>query len=192
MPDGEEPVVEPTLESLHADECPKCLSKLSTAAKNMERRKPGEVSTFKHSPGESFSSSSGSCKHGGKHTWRHGLCVRCKMPEGYERHTENRHRRELERATPGKDIRKRCPTCDFSWLDRYRKPDCPKCNRPLEVVPRLKPGEVSTFKYKAGDALESLGGACRKGGYHYFKFGRCRKCGAGEGRLYYTHFVQAA
>lgn len=79
------------------------------------------------------------------------------------------HRRELERATPGKDIRKRCPTCDFSWLDRYRKPDCPKCNRPLEVVPRLKPGEVSTFKYKAGDALESLGGACRKGGYHYFK-----------------------
>ncbi|KAJ9463626.1 hypothetical protein DIPPA_09929 [Diplonema papillatum] len=104
------------------------------------------------------------------------------------------------------EVRKRCPHCDFSWLDKYGKNECPKCSQPLSVggpshqrqswatgaytaqqtsglhgAARIQPGEASTFKQSASSAMESAGGACPKGGPHMWKFGKCSKCGRGEG-----------
>eukprot|EP01059_Diplonema_ambulator_P009898 TRINITY_DN1987_c0_g1_i1.p1 TRINITY_DN1987_c0_g1~~TRINITY_DN1987_c0_g1_i1.p1 ORF type:complete len:111 (+),score=21.54 TRINITY_DN1987_c0_g1_i1:57-389(+) len=103
------------------------------------------------------------------------------------------------------EVRKRCPHCDFSWLDKYGKNECPKCIQPLTsgqavgsrpswqgtsytTTPqsrvaghRIQPGEVSTFKQRASSAMESSSGSCNKGGAHMWKFGKCSKCGVGEG-----------
>mmetsp|Transcript_9629 Transcript_9629/g.24508 ORF Transcript_9629/g.24508 Transcript_9629/m.24508 type:complete len:148 (-) Transcript_9629:307-750(-) len=93
---------------------------------------------------------------------------------------------ELECVASGTEVRKTCPTCSFSWLDKYGKPECPKCLSPLNDKPRRKAGEVSTYKYAPADAMESVAGQCRKGGPHHFKFGKCRQCGLGEGSMHYT------
>eukprot|EP01064_Diplonema_japonicum_P016050 TRINITY_DN2407_c1_g2_i1.p1 TRINITY_DN2407_c1_g2~~TRINITY_DN2407_c1_g2_i1.p1 ORF type:complete len:118 (+),score=15.39 TRINITY_DN2407_c1_g2_i1:22-354(+) len=103
------------------------------------------------------------------------------------------------------EVRKRCPHCDFSWLDKYNKNECPKCIQPLtsgstvgarpswntqqySTSPtnrvsghRLQPGEASSNKQRASSAMESSSGNCSKGGSHMWKFGKCSKCGRGEG-----------
>ncbi|KAL1498975.1 hypothetical protein AB1Y20_013495 [Prymnesium parvum] len=78
--------------------------------------------------------------------------------------------------------RKSCPTCQHSWLDEHGKPECPKCLTPLGgAPPKRMPGEASTMKQSAGSAMESESGTCPKGGAHHWKFGKCNKCGVGEG-----------
>jgi hypothetical protein len=74
------------LDKYQKDECPKCLSKLSTSfmliAKGGSRRVAGEVSTFKQPPGSAMESESGSCLFGGPHSWRFGRCSKCGRSEG--------------------------------------------------------------------------------------------------------------
>ena len=114
------------------------------------------------------------------------------------------------------EVRKRCPHCDFSWLDKYGKNECPKCIQPLvstggggragwdggayssQVVSgrtagaRIQPGEASTYKQSAGSAMESVSGQCPKGGPHLWKFGKCSQCGKGEGYSGGAGYAQAA
>lgn len=83
-----------------------------------------------------------------------------------------------------KEVRKTCASCSYGWLDKYGKNECPKCLAPLTgagSVASRAPGEASTFKRGAGDAMESSSGDCSKGGEHTWKFGKCGKCGQGEG-----------
>lgn len=46
---------------------------------------------------------------------------------------------------------------------------------------RRAPGEASTYRHPANSAMESAGGQCPRGGMHIWKFGKCTKCGRGEG-----------
>jgi len=84
---------------------------------------------------------------------------------------------------PKKEVRRSCPYCGHSWLDKYGKDECPKCLNPLSAagaVPRA-PGEATSNKLSAASAMESESGKCPKGGAHTFRFGKCSKCGKGEG-----------
>jgi len=82
------------------------------------------------------------------------------------------------------EVRKTCPTCAHSWVDKYDKNECPKCLSPLHgggEQAKRAPGEPVTNKQAAGSAMESESGQCSKGGAHTWKFGKCSKCGMGEG-----------
>eukprot|EP00955_Chlamydomonas_euryale_P059337 357348-Chlamydomonas_euryale.AAC.1 len=101
----------------------------------------------------------------------------------------------LERRSSPGEKRRHCGCCDYSWLDKYGKNECPKCLAPLVggggVAPpktgnviatgRRLPGEAVTYKLAASDACESVSGQCGRGGAHTWKFGKCSKCGLGEG-----------
>ena len=90
----------------------------------------------------------------------------------------------LPDSAPAKEVRKTCPTCAHSWLDKYGKKECPKCLKPLpegKATPKRAPGEASTYKQSASSAMESSSGECPKGGPCTWKFGKCSKCGRGEG-----------
>eukprot|EP00976_Prorocentrum_cordatum_P003138 60983-Prorocentrum_minimum.AAC.1 len=64
-------------------------------------------------------------------------------------------------------IRKTCPTCDWSWLDKYNKNECPKCANPLV------PNKLVPTRYRPGSAMDSESGSCKQGGLHKWKFGKC-------------------
>jgi hypothetical protein len=93
--------------------------------------------------------------------------------------------RALVQAAGGSGAgRRSCPTCGHSWVDKYGKNECPKCLSPLapeDAAPKRAPGEAATNKQAAGSAMESESGECAKGGAHTWKFGKCSKCGMGEG-----------
>ena len=92
--------------------------------------------------------------------------------------------RQVTSSAPGKELRKQCDVCLHSWVDKHGKDECPKCLSPLSMGGQYRraPGEASTFKLKPGDAMESASGSCPRGGAHRWKFGKCSKCGKGEGK----------
>jgi len=88
-----------------------------------------------------------------------------------------------ESGSSSSSSRKECPTCGHSWLDKGGKNECPKCLSPLTGGgAKRAPGEASTSKQSASSAMESESGECPKGGPHTWKFGKCSKCGVGEGK----------
>jgi len=146
------------------DMCPKCSASLSIP----------DMQKYKSNPFDALESQSGECPRGGAHSWKFGKCRNCGTGQGYA---------DLESAGGDKngDLRKRCPTCSFSWIDKYRKNECPKCINPLMSPPKRVAGEVSTWKKKPSDAMESTSGECSRGDSHHWRYGRCAKCGVGEG-----------
>ena len=91
-----------------------------------------------------------------------------------------------------------CPVCGHRSVGTFPQQSmrgnhvwssCPKCHTDLAKAHVLEsnggakrlPGEVSTFKQKPSSAMESASGRCDKGGPHAWRFGRCTKCGLGEG-----------
>jgi len=128
----------------------------------------------KPKPWDAFESKSGDCPKGGPHNWKFGKCRLCGKNEGYGKYGVNG-------GVTNREMKRTCPTCTFSWMDHYRKNECPKCLEKLDTTPRRQPGEVSTFKRAPSDALESHSGVCSKGGAHAWKFGRCSQCGTGQG-----------
>jgi len=68
------------LDKYGRDECPKCLTPLSSAGH--QRRQVGEASTYKQSAGSAMESKFGSCPEGGEHSFKFGKCSKCKRSEG--------------------------------------------------------------------------------------------------------------
>lgn len=64
-------------------------------------------------------------------------------------------------------------------MDKYGKPECPKCLSPLKPVEGLRVEDTRTKAEQ--DAMQSESGECSKGGAHLWRFGKCAKCGKGEG-----------
>lgn len=145
--------------------CPKCVSTLDVP----------ESKKFRLKPVDALESASGECPKGGCHLWKFGKCRNCGVGQGYGELGENAGGNE------NPPMKKQCPTCSFSWIDKYRKNECPKCLCLLTAPAKRAPGEVSTNKKKPGDALEWESGECSRGGAHAWKFGRCTKCSVGEG-----------
>jgi len=130
-------------------------------------------------PADAFESQSGICPKGNEtspaHQWRFGRCKQCGVGQGYGE-------AGVDGGNPNKGERRTCPICEYAWLDKYRKDQCPKCVSPLNAPrPKREPGEVSLYKLPPKDAIESESGECSKGGPHKWKFGKCRQCGINEG-----------
>ena len=88
------------------------------------------------------------------------------------------------RRSSGRKVGKRrnCPACEHSWVDFWRKDECPKCLACLSQPNKRQPGEAATNKQLSS---ESSSGRCpNKGGParpHRWKWGRCSQCGKGQG-----------
>mmetsp|Transcript_4833 Transcript_4833/g.9330 ORF Transcript_4833/g.9330 Transcript_4833/m.9330 type:complete len:711 (+) Transcript_4833:140-2272(+) len=179
--------------------CPKCQSPL----KKDRRSKP--------SASDAGESKSGKCPKGGEHSWKFGKCSKCGQAEGklgkvaFEggivQKKENRSDiSKANKAGPksqqatkkasadsgkrnpvasvGKAGKQNCPQCGFTWNRPANEKDkkiCPKCQSPLAQKLQKKVG--------AGEAFASQSGSCPKGGMHQWKFGKCGKCGKGQGKL---------
>mmetsp|Transcript_32757 Transcript_32757/g.64193 ORF Transcript_32757/g.64193 Transcript_32757/m.64193 type:complete len:365 (-) Transcript_32757:729-1823(-) len=137
--------------------CPKCQSvlqvKLQTTA--------DQTAASQKAPAQP-------CPKGGVHEFKFGKCAKCKKPEG------QLATNKLVPANSAK-VKESCPTCQFSWSRSVLEPEkkvCPKC----QVTLKQRPAKAAAL-----DAGESSSGVCKKGGAHTWKFGKCSKCGLGEG-----------
>eukprot|EP00873_Tetraselmis_striata_P043024 jgi/Tetstr1/463288/TSEL_008212.t1 len=171
------------------NECPKCISPLVKQPPSMARRHSMTSTPSPESKPTETRKTCPTCAYKWLDRYGKNECPKCLSPLESKHDLvprPNRKLAELECVASCTEVRKTCPTCSFSWLDKYGKPECPKCLSPLNDKPRRKAGEVSTYKYAPADAMESVAGQCRKGGPHHFKFGKCRQCGLGEGSMHYT------
>jgi hypothetical protein len=84
-----------------------------------------------------------------------------------------------------KGKRRTCSACEHSWVDYWRKDECPKCLASLSAPRKRGVGESSTNPQKPSSAMESSSGRCpNKGGParpHLWKWGKCSNCGKGQG-----------
>eukprot|EP00873_Tetraselmis_striata_P033597 jgi/Tetstr1/453861/TSEL_040783.t1 len=155
------------LDKYGKNECPKCLTPLTGLKLG---RAPGESTANKFwSPSDAFESEFGSCPQGDSHTFKFGKCSKCGKGEGYVKHGTGKDKEF-------KEVKRSCPTCSYTWLDKYRKNECPKCLYALEDWRNDRPDAP-----KPSDAFESESGDCPSGGAHTWKYGYCLKCKAGEG-----------
>ena len=81
--------------------------------------------------------------------------------------------------------RRTCPSCDHTWIDYFRKDECPKCMICLSAPRKRAIGESSTFPQSRTSAMESSSGRCpNRGGParpHQWKWGMCMNCGKAQG-----------
>lgn len=104
--------------------------------------------------------------------------------------------------TRNERVKVQCPKCDYTCVPQWLNDQahCLKCQavlltqdtihgRPLPKAAaageRRQAGEVSTYKYAPGSAMESSSGTCTKApdGAHHWKFGKCEFCLKPEGKL---------
>ena len=157
------------------DECPKCLSCLSTFRRANQIVAPsllaGEARRIHHVAAQLGAQAEGVNPVA-------PLQSDFKEPDlTDERRRAGTSKRSGGSGTRKLSTRKECPRCAHRWLDKWDKDECPRCLAQLSA-PQWKAKTPQT----PGSAIASYSGTCPRGGPHAWRLGRCRQCGQDEGR----------